>query len=301
MEENYPKTIQEFAEMFRSDADCYAYLAKVRWGENWACPNCKHAKLWQCKNGQRFRCAKCSKDIRVAVGTTFQDSHIPLKTWFYALWLLVFQKQGISALGLGRAVGIKRKQTSWELLMTVRQSMNQTGKDKLKGMVEVDEVFVGGIHKGKRGRGAEGKVMVLVAVEDSGVAKESKNKKAKIGRIRMQIIPDAKSETLLKFLETMVEKGSVLQTDELKSYPVLKEHGYKHKPIRKEPLKDSTPLVHRTASLLKRWLLGTHQGGVHLENMQSYLDEYVFRFNRRTSLSRGKLFLRLLQAVTSGK
>jgi transposase-like protein len=297
----YPDTIQEFAEMFRTEGDCYDYLAKVRWGDNWTCPKCKHNKLWKYGDGEIYRCQNCKKDIRVTAGTKFQDRHLPLKTWMYALWFMVSQKGGISALGLGREIGIKRRQTVWKLLTTIRESMSQEGKDKMTGTVEVDEVFVGGIHEGKRGRGAEGKVMVLFAVEDMGVTPNSKNKKAKIGRVRIQIIPDAKSTTLLKHIQKMVKEESIIQTDELKSYPILTQHNYKHKPIKKEPLKDSTPLVHRVASLVKRWLLGTHQGGVHLVNMQSYLDEYVFRFNRRTSLSRGKLFHRLTQAMLGVK
>jgi transposase-like protein len=297
----YPDTMQEFADRFRTESDCYEYLCTVRWGDNWLCPKCSHDKLWKYPEGQIYRCEKCKKDIRVTVGTKFQDSHLPLRTWFYSMWLLVAQKQGISALGLGRAVGIKRKKTTWSLLKTIRESMSQEGKERLTGVVEIDEVFVGGIQKGKRGRGAAGKVMVLVAVEDMGVSKESKNKKAKIGRIRMQVIPDAKSATLLKHIQSMVKEGSTIQTDELKSYPMLAEHNYKHKAIKKEPVKDSTPLVHRTASLVKRWLLGTYQGGVHLENMQSYLDEYVFRFNRRMSASRGKLFYRLTQTMVGAK
>ena len=301
MAAEYPDTIQEFADWFRTDSDCYEYLANIRWGENWTCPKCKHGKLWQCKGGQRYRCEKCKKDIRVTVGTPFQDSHIPLKTWFYTLWFMVSQKNGISALGLSREIGIKRQKTAWELLQTIRKSMSQKDKDRLTGTVEVDEVFLGGVQKGPRGRGADGKVMVLVAVEDMGIAPDSKNQKAKIGRIRMQVIKDATSPVLLKSIQEMIESDSIVQTDELTSYPMLTKNGYRHKPVKKEPTKDSTPLVHRVASLVKRWLLGTHQGGVHLVNMQSYLDEYVFRFNRRTSLSRGKLFYRLTQAMLGTK
>jgi transposase-like protein len=135
--------------------------------------------------------------------------------------------------------------------------------------------------------------MVLVAVEDKG--------KPKIGRVRMCVIEDATSSTLLKAIQSMVEEGSTIYTDEFRSYEMLSKHNYKHEAIKKEPSKDNTPLVHRVAALLKRWLLGTHQGGVHLNNLQSYLDEYVFRFNRRASASRGKLFYRLMQEMVKVK
>jgi transposase-like protein len=294
---DYPETIQEFVDKFKTDQDCYDYLHKLRWPNGFVCPHCKHNKASNHKRYITYRCTKCLKETTITSGTVFHNRHLPIRTWFFAIWFMVSQKSGVSALGLGREIGIKRQKTAWELLKIIRESMSQKGKDKLTGTVEIDEVFIGGIQKGKRGRGADGKVMFLVAVEDMGVAKESKNQKAKIGRVRMQIIPDAKSPTLLKFIQTMVKEGSTVQTDELKSYPILTQNHYKHKPIKKEPLKDSTPLVHRVASLVKRWLLGTHQGGVHLVNMQSYLDEYVFRFNRRTSGSRGKLFYRLTQEM----
>lgn len=294
MKEEYPETMQEFAGKFRSEADCYEYLVKVRW-KVLLCPYCKHDKLWKYNIGKVYRCNNCKKDVRVTAGTVFHGSHLPLLTWFYALWLMVSQKQGVSALGMSRSLGIKRQKTGWELLSTIRSSMSQKGKEKLSGLVEVDETFVGGIHKGKRGRGALGKALVLVAVEDKG--------KPKIGRIRMQIIEDATSINVLKSIEDMIEKGSAIRTDELKSYEMLVKHDYKHVVIKKDLSKeiDSTPPVHRMASLLKRWILGTHQGGIHLENLQSYLDEFVFIFNRRTSTSRGKLFYRLIQGMLGVK
>lgn len=294
MTDQYPETMQEFAHMFKTETNCYDYLVHVRW-PHLLCPYCKHTKLWKYSIGKVYRCGLCKKDVRVTAGTLFQDSHLSLLAWFYAIWLMISQKNGVSALGVSKLLGIKRQKTGWKLLSTIRSSMSQKGKDKLSGIVEIDETFVGGVHKGKRGRGAAGKALVLIAVEDKG--------KPSIGRIRMQIIEDATSKNLLKAIEDMVEKNSVIQTDELKSYEMLEKHGYKHVIIKKDLSKqiDSTPLVHRIASLLKRWILGTHQGGIHLENLQSYLDEYVFRFNRRTSLSRGKLFYRVIQGMLALK
>ena len=287
--ENYPRDMSEFMEHFRTEEQCKDYLISVRYPKGFVCPKCQSKDVWKLKKGI-WRCKKCRKDISVTTGTTFQNTHIPLTIWFQAVWLVVSQKNGISALGLAHSLGIKREMTVWRLLKKIRSNMIRTSTDLLTGTVEIDEVFIGGIKKGVRGRGAQGKVLALVAVEDKG--------KKEIGRIRILTIPDAKAETLLKTIQTIVAKGGTIRTDQHPSYPIIKKHGYKHEPIKNvcyELGEDTTPLVHRVSALLKRWLLGTHQGGVHLINMQNYLDEYVFRFNRRTSKSRGKLFYRLIQ------
>lgn len=295
MKKEYPESIQEFSGKFKEEQDCYDYLMVIKFPEGFKCSVCKNDRYWKYKNPSIIRCTSCKVSYRVTAGTSFDNRHLPLRTWLYALWFMVSQKSGISALGLGREIGIERQKTTWKLLALIRKSMTQVGKDKLAGTVEIDEVFVGGVHKGKTGRGALGKELVLVAVEDKG--------KKGYGRIRMQIIQDATSATLLEAIQTMVEVGSSIRTDEFRSYDMLTKHNYKHIKVPKNSAigEDPTPLVHRIASLLKRWLLGTHQGGIHLENLQSYLDEYVFRFNRRTSHSRGKLFYRLVQAMLGVK
>ena len=279
-------------DQFPTDAACRAYIANVRWGERPVCPHCGRDKLWSVRRGV-LQCRKCRRDISITAGTTFGDSRIPLRLWFQALWLVVSQKNGVSALGLAHPLGIKRPMTGWHLLKRIRSAMVRTGREKLSGTVEVDEVFLGGVKPGKRGRGAAGKVLILVAVEDKG--------KAGFGRIRISIISDAKSETLIRAIKTMVEPGSTIRTDELSSYPSITKHGYHHVAIDRESAvgEDPTPLVHRIASLLKRWLLGTHQGGVRKTHIAAYLDEFVFRFNRRTSRSRGKLFYRLVQNMVT--
>lgn len=287
--ESYPKNMSEFMENFRTEEQCRDYLISVRYPKGLLCPKCGSKDLWKLKK-EIWKCKKCRKDVSSTTGTVFENTHIPLTIWFQAIWCLISQKHGVSALGLAHSLGIKREMTVWQLLKKIRSNMIRTSTDLLTGTVEIDEVFIGGIKKGIRGRGAQGKVLVLVAVED-------KNKKG-IGRIRIVIIPDAKAETLLTTIQTIVAKGSTIRTDQHPSYQIIEKHGYKHEPIQNicyELGEDTTPLVHRVSALLKRWLLGTHQGGVHLVNMQNYLDEYVFRFNRRTSKSRGKLFYRLIQ------
>lgn len=284
----YPETIQQLFDRFRVDEDCFRYLAEVRWGGAFRCPSCSHTSAWYRQRG-RFRCAACHSDTSVTHGTVFAHSHIPIKLWFLALWHVVSQKHGINALGLSRALGITRQKTGWQLLKKIRSGMIRPHRDRLSGLIEVDEVLLGGKRHKFEGRSPQGKTLVLMAVEDTG--------KGHIGRIRTQIIPDATARSLHIAIGEMVEPGSTVRTDGWTSYR-LEQWGYRHRRVTRQtvaPEDDTTPLVHLVSSLLKRWLLGTHQGGVQITHLQEYLDEFVFRFNRRTSRSRGKLFYRLIQ------
>lgn len=287
--------MQEFMDQFSTEKACRQYLVDVRWNGQFTCPHCSHVAAWSQSRGV-FRCKKCHRDISITAGTVFEGSHMPLRIWFQALWCVVSQKHGVSALGLSRALGINRQKTGWQILGKIRSAMVRSGRERLQGIVEVDEVFLGGVKPGKRGRGAIGKVLVLVAVEDK--------EKAGIGRIRITVISDASAESLRRAIAAMVEPGSTVRTDEWGGYTSKAMDGYQHLVMKKhlaELGEDPTPLVHRIASLLKRWLLGTHQGGVQETHLLSYLEEFVFRFNRRTSRSRGKLFYRLVQGMVHSK
>lgn len=287
----YPESMQEFMDRFSTEEACRQYLVEIRWPDGFKCSKCSHTEAWQQDRGI-LRCKKCRCDISVTAGTVFQGRHLTLRIWFQAIWLVMSQKQGVSALGLSRALGIKRQMTGWELLKKIRTAMVRVDRDKLNGLVEVDEVFIGGVRPGKRGRGALGKVLILVAVED-------RDKKG-FGRIRIEIIPDASAATLKLAIQKMVEPGSQIRNEQWKGYTPTALEGYEHivvKRVSLEPGEDPTPLVHRIASLLKRWLLGTHHGRVEQTHLASYLDEFVFRFNRRKSVSRGKLFYRLMQGM----
>lgn len=282
----YPKNTQQFIKTFTTRENCLRYLADIRWGGSFQCPACASISAWFTDKGY-FRCASCRSDISVIRGTIFEQSHIPLQIWFLAIWSVVSQKQGVSALGLSRALGIRQK-TGWELLRKIRSGMIRPGRDRLSGLVEADEVLIGGKRHIFEGRSPQGKILVLVAAED---------KNRRIGRIRMQIIPNATAPSLRTALTAMVEPGSTIRTDGWTSYRCGR-WGYRHVPIDKrslEPGEDPTPLIHLVSSLLKRWILGTHQGGIQTAHLQEYLDEFVFRFNRRTSRSRGKLFYRVIQ------
>ena len=282
--------MSDFMDQFATEDACRQYLSEIRWAEGFKCPKCSNTTSWRLSRGI-LKCKKCHRDVSVTSGTVFHNRHLSLR-----IWLVVSQKNGVSALGLSKSLGIKNQKTGWNLLRIIRMGMARTGRELLSGLVEVDEVFLGGVKPGKRGRGALGKVLILIAVEDKGTKG--------FGRIRIEIIPDASAVTLRSAIRKMVALGSTIRTEQWKGYTPTALEGYEHTIIERqslEPGEDPTPLVHRIASLLKRWLLGTHQGGVRPTHIRSYLDEFIFRFNRRTSGKRGKLFLRLIQDMLKGK
>jgi transposase-like protein len=224
----------------------------------------------------------------VTAGTIFQDTRKPLVLWFRAMWAVTSQKNGASALGLQRVLGLGSYKTAWTWLHKLRRAMVRPGRDRLTGRVEVDETFVVG--RGVRGRQTETKALVVIAAQEDG---------AGIGRIRMRRIADASAQSLEPFIVENIEPGSVIHTDGWAGYGGVPAKGFDHQVTvlkgKKESASELMPRVHRVASLLKRWLLGTHQGAVSREQLDYYLDEFTFRFNRRRSKSRGKLFYRLVQ------
>ncbi len=287
--EDYPATLVEFEARFGTEESCRDYLFQLRWPDGFQCPRCGHPKAWPI-GGVLFQCAGCDYKASVTAGTIFQDTHQPLTLWFRAMWWVTSQKNGASALGLQRVLGLGSYKTAWSWLHKLRRAMVRLGRDRLSGRVEVDETYLGGPEKGMAGRRVEKKALIVVAAEEDGKG---------IGRIRMKRVPDASADSLLPFVEASVEPGSVIHTDGWESYLGLKQKGYAHEVTilrhRKESASDLLPRVHRVVSLLKRWLLGTHQGAVSHDHLDYYLDEFTFRFNRRTSRHRGKLFFRLVQ------
>jgi transposase-like protein len=291
--EDYPRTIAEFERRFATEADCRAYLARLRWPMGFCCPRCAGTGNWSTKRALMM-CTHCGHQASVTAGTIFHRSHLPLRTWFRAIWWITNQKYGISALGLQRLLGLGSYKTAWSCLQKLRRAMVRPGRDRLTGEVEVDETLVGGVEKGGGRRHLGNKALVVIAAQADG---------AGVGRIRMRRIVDASADRLLPFVKDTVEPGSVVITDGWAGYAGLREAGFRHKvkirgsnPERASKL---LPRVHRVASLLKRWLLGTHQGAVSREQLEYYLDEFTFRFNRRTSRSRGKLFYRLVEQAVA--
>lgn len=285
----YPVDVIDFQDMFPTEQACYDYLYLIKWPNGFSCPRCQYTKNWKMEK-HIVRCQQCKKDISITAGTIFQDRHTPLRRIFQSMWYVVCQKQGVSALGLQRILGVGSYETAWSWLHKLRTAMVRPGRDLLSGTVEVDETLVGGSQPGKRGRGAEGRELILIAVEDKG--------KEGLGRIRLKHISDASGISLTNAIKETVSPKSTIRTDGWKGYSPVKKHGYNHIIVNHhedEPGEDPTPLAHRIASLLKRWLLGTHQGGQQFSHIHYYLDEFVFRFNRRNSRSRGMLFYRLVQ------
>jgi transposase-like protein len=228
--------------------------------------------------------------MSVTAGTIFQDTHLPLTVWFRAMWHMTSQKNGVSALGLQRVLGLGSYKTAWAMLHKLRRAMVRPGRDRLSGIVEVDETYWGAEEQGVIGRLTEDKALVLVAAQADGKG---------IGRIRMTRIPDLTKASLHGFIADSVEPGSTICTDGLNAYLGLEGYNHDRQIQRAQPAGEHLmPRVHRVVSLLKRWLIGTHQGAIGHEHLDDYLNEFTFRFNRRRSASRGKLFYRLApQAV----
>jgi transposase-like protein len=292
--EDFPRNLGEFERRFASEEACRLYLAQLRWPDGFRCPRCRGQKAWPARSGRLWHCAACGHQSSVTAGTIFQDTRTPLTTWFRAMWWVTNQKTGVSALGLQRLLGLGSYKTAWAWLHKLRRGMVRPGRDPLAGSVEVDETYVGGVHPGRRGRQTDTKALVVIAVEVDG---------RRLGRIRLRRIPDASAESLIAFVQDVVEPGSRVHTDGWLGYAPLRRHGYKHQVTflqgQASTPSQLMPHVHQVVSLLKRWLLGTHHGAATHEHLDYYLDEFTFRFNRRRSNSRGKLFYRLAQQAVA--
>jgi transposase-like protein len=291
--EDYPRNINELEARFSTEEACRAYLFRLRWPEGFRCPRCGGSKAWPFRS-VRLECGDCGHQTSVTAGTIFQDTRKPLVMWFRTMWWVTSQKNGTSALGLQRVLGLGSYKTAWTWLHKLRRAMVRPGRDRLTGRIEVDETFVGGQEEGVRGRQTETKALVVIAAQEDG---------AGMGRIRMRRIADASAESLESFLDENIEPGSMIHTDGWPGYGGVAAKGYVHQVTvltgKRQSASELLPLVHLVASLLKRWLLGTHQGAVSREHLDYYLDEFTFRFNRRNSKSRGKLFYRLVQQAVA--
>lgn len=285
--EDYPNTQMEFEAQFSSEEACQEYLIRSRWPDGFVCPHCQHKETWKTSRNL-FHCKNCDRETSITAGTIFHRTKMPLQLWFRAMWYVTNQKYGISALGLQRALGLGSYRTAWTWMHKLRRAMVRPGRDRLSGIVEVDETYIGGGKPGKRGRGASGKALVIAVVQLDGT---------RIGRIRLQRVSDATGKSLEKAIRDTVVSESTVRTDGWLGYKHLSSKGYIHEIVREEADVGNNllPRCNTVVSLLKRWLLGTHQGAVQISHLDYYLDEFTFRFNRRTSKSRGKLFFRLVE------
>lgn len=291
---HYPRSVGEFQAWFRTDADCLDYLEWLRWPAGFVCPDCGYAGGWRLGDG-RFECARCQARTSTTAGTVFDRTRTPLTVWFTACWLFATGKDGISALRLQRALEIGSYQTAWAMLHRLRSVLVRPGRDRLAGTVEVDETYIGGEEPGLRGGRARGKKVL------TGIAVEVRAPRG-LGRCRMAPLADASAASLHAFVADHVEPGATVVSDGWQGYRGLDRLGYVHDRrsqraarARGDDPGELLPAVHRVASLAKRWLLGTHQGSVDEAHLLSYLNEFVFRFNRRRSRSRGLVFYRVLE------
>ena len=292
---DYPGSYAQVRAWFDEDWKCLDYLDWLRWPAGFDCPWCDSPRGWRAPD-RRWRCAGCDRRVSALSGTVFHGTRTPLTVWFSAAWHLTSGKGGISAMQLQREMGLGSYQTAWALLHRLRSVMVRPGRDRLSGQVEVDESYLGGPEPGIPGRGALGKVLFAAAVEV--------NADGGFGRARLGVIPDAGADSLREFLLANVEPGSTLVTDGWSSYPPAARGLYtlEATSVRASgrPAHEVLPGTHLVFSLVKRWVMGTLQGSISQAHLQAYFDEWVFRFNRRTSRSRGLLFARLMQLAVEG-
>jgi transposase-like protein len=290
MAASFPKTLLEFTERFSSKAACVEYLREVRWPDGFVCPACGRGG-WATSR-ENFFCTGCRRQTSVTAGTILHKTHLPLRSWFLAMWLVCTQKTGLSAKTLQRELGLRHYRPAWLMLQKLRQAMVRIGRERLRGLVEADETYIGGQEEGVTGRELAGKALVAIAVELDG---------RRLGRIRLSHITDASADTLGLFMAEAVEPGATVHTDGWHGYDRLSAQGYLHRVTHTrgdhQVAAEVFRHVHLVASLLKRWLGATHQGKVEEKHLQRYLDEFTFRFNRRRSKHVGQLFHRLAEQL----
>ena len=292
--EDFPRTDVEFADRFGTEEACREYLIQLRWPEGFRCPLCQQEKAWV-NSRHLLVCAGCGRQVSLTAGTVMHGSRKALRLWFRAMWWVCTQRTGGSARGLQRLLGLGSYQTAWAWLQKLRRAMIRAGREPLEGPVEVDDGFIGGQEEGVIGRETFKKAKIVVAVEVPGPTRQ------RIGRVRMQVVPDFSGESLVGFVVGSVAPGSLVITDGWTGYEPLGRNGFVHRvreaPSGKKEKAEWLRNVHLVLSLLKRWLLGTHQGAIRPKQLQHYLDEFAFRYNRRKSRHVGKIFYRMLQGA----
>ena len=295
---DYPGTWPSFEVWFPDDAACRKYLERVRWPDGFVCPVCAGTVAWTTNRGL-WMCRGCGRQTSVTAGTIFHRSRYPLRTWFAAMWFVCSQKNGVSALGLQQAFGFGSYETAWAWLHKLRRVMVRPDRELLGGdgvSVEVDQTFLGGRQKASLGR-YDNKFEVVIGIE--------RQHPKGFGRVRLAHIDTSnRQEELFWFVQHNLAHGTILYTDGDPLYAgVAKKLGITHVPIvmvrSPEPAHVMLPGVHLIASLLQRWIAGTLHDRVSEQHLAYYLDEYTFRFNRRTSRSRGLLWYRLVQQAVN--
>ena len=294
--QNYPANWNEFLDWFATEEACLDYLERLRWPTGFVCPSCGAIGEPYRSSRVRLVCRACGFHSTVTAGTIFDKTRTPLRVWLAGAWYITNQKHGTNALGLKRILGLGSYQTAWAMLHRFRQAMVCPGRDRLKGLVEVDETYLAITDRespidAKGRKSNTDKTLVAIAVE----ILEPRG----FGRIRLSRIQDDSASSVIPFVQASVDAGAKIRTDGSAAYRGLQDLGYEHQRTvmlgAEQPAHVSMAGVHRVAALVKRWILGIHHGSVQPGHLDAYLNEFVFRFNRRTSKSRGLLFYRLLQ------
>jgi transposase-like protein len=300
---DFPRNEQEYRRWFRAEEQARAFMERLRWPGGFVCPECRSTGR---KNKRElWRCSGCHRQFSVTAGTIFDGGRLGPLAWLHACWLVAKGKDGYSALDLQRQLGVQTYETAWAILQKLRRAMVVPGREKLGGMVEVDDAFIGGEEPGVSGRETYTKSVVMVAVQ-LGDTLPNRRRHA-LGRLRLAVIPDQTGLSVEQFVLNSVREGSHLVTDGSAVFQSVagpwpddpeQVPRYRHTVhVQKGRRKDDPhrlPHVHRVVALVKRWLLGTHQGAVRQRHLDAYLDEFVFRFNRK-NLPRGFLFHRLVE------
>ncbi len=272
---DFPLTILEFQQRFGTEEACRAYLFASRWPEGFVCPCCDACDAGGQTRRHLWICTVCGRQTSITAGTVMHKTRLGLRTWFWAAYLVSTFHPGISAKQLQRQLGIGCHETAWAMLHKLRAAMVAPERELLRDEVEIDEFFLGGYEEGLRGGRQHGKkVLCGVAIEVRGRGS---------GRLRLAVLPDASGPALLRFAQATTQTGTVVHTDGLPSYCVLARHGYQHRPRKQGTAargEQLLPRAHRAISNLKAWMHGTHRG-VSPEHLPVYLDEFVFRHNRR--------------------
>ena len=265
----------EFQDRFATDAACLDYLAASRWPDGFICPGCGGHRAWVLERRHLWECSACSLQTSVTAGTVMHRTRTPLRTWFWAAYLVATHHPGISAKQLQRQLGLSRYETAWLILQKLRRAMVAPERELLKGEVEIDEFWLGGYEEGLKGSRQHGKkALVGAAIEVRGAGS---------GRLRLAFLANSRATTLQAFAKATTAPGSIVHTDGLNSYLGLAKLGYAHRPRKQTsaaPGEQLLPRAHRAISNLKAWMHGTHRG-VSNDHLPVYLDEYVFSHNRR--------------------
>ncbi len=260
---DYPQTWNEFLDWFATEEACLGYLERLRWPQGFVCPRCGCVGDAYRATRTRLMCPSCQHQGSVTAGTIFEKTRTPLRVWLAAAWYLTNQKQGVSALGLQRVLGLGSYQTAWTMLHRLRCAMVRPGREPLKGLVEVDETYLAITDRQnpispKRRKSSTSKVLVVMAVE----MLDPKG----FGRIRLRRIADDSAACVIPFVQEVTEPGAQVRTDGSAAYLSLKDLGFAHQ--RTVMLGSDVPAhvsmagVHRVAALVQRWILGTHHGAV---------------------------------------